>query len=147
MTSDDLDSASGEPGRLRAEVARLTAELTQSQQREATLQDQLTGTASLLRVIASGPADVGPVLTAIAESAMQHSDSKAALLLVRDGEYLVKIRLQTNNYGYVRGLADPQEPKLTPRDLWPAAAVTEIGALLPNPTLLCAGSAGDRGGI
>jgi tetratricopeptide (TPR) repeat protein len=26
-----------------------------------------------------------------------------------------------------RGLADPQEPKLTPRDLWPAAAVTEIG--------------------
>jgi signal transduction histidine kinase/CheY-like chemotaxis protein len=41
MTSDDLDSTSGELGRLRHEVARLTAELGNSRQREAELLQEL----------------------------------------------------------------------------------------------------------
>src|SRR4051794_35168666 len=68
MTSDDLDSAHGEPGRLRAEVARLTAELARSQQREMALQDQATATAEVLRTIASGPNDASAVLQSIVEA-------------------------------------------------------------------------------
>src|SRR5690349_18431448 len=69
MTSDDLDDASGEPGRLRAEVARLTAELTESRQREAALQDQVSATAEVLRIIAASPTDVSVVLQAIVDAA------------------------------------------------------------------------------
>ena len=69
MAVDDLTSATGELERLRAEVARLSADLTSSQQREAALQDQVTATASILHVVASRPADATAVLQSIADSA------------------------------------------------------------------------------
>src|SRR3954452_22361924 len=86
MTSDDLDGASGEPERLRTEVARLTAELTRSQQREAALQDQLTGTASILRAIASGPNDATAVLQAIVEAVARLVDMDGVSFFRADGD-------------------------------------------------------------
>src|SRR3954469_19476606 len=86
MTSDDLDGASGELGRLSAEVARLTAELTSSQQREAALQDQLTGTASILHAIASGPNDAQAVLQAIVEAVARLFETDGVSFFRADGQ-------------------------------------------------------------
>ena len=68
MAADDLTSATGELERLRAEVARLSEDLSASQQREAALQSQVTATADVLRVVASRPADAFDVLQAIVDS-------------------------------------------------------------------------------
>jgi two-component system, NtrC family, sensor kinase len=69
MASDDRNGSAEELERLRAEVARLSADLGASQQREAALQDQQTATASILRVVASGPADPTDVLQSVVDSA------------------------------------------------------------------------------
>jgi two-component system, NtrC family, sensor kinase len=47
-----------------------------------------TGSANILRVIASSPTDVGPVLQAIVESACELCDAKDAVLLLQDGDDL-----------------------------------------------------------
>jgi signal transduction histidine kinase/CheY-like chemotaxis protein/putative methionine-R-sulfoxide reductase with GAF domain len=86
MTSDDLEGASGEPGRLHAEVARLTAELARSQQRETALQDRLTGTASILRAIADGPHDAQAVLQAIVEAVARLFETDGVSFFRADGD-------------------------------------------------------------
>src|SRR5688572_24722278 len=68
MATDDLASAHAELERLRAEVARLSTDLSSSQQRESALQNQVTATADVLRVVASRPADAFDVLQAIVDS-------------------------------------------------------------------------------
>ena len=45
-----------------------------------------TGSANILKVIASSPTDVGPVLNAIVESACELCDSNDAAVLLKDGE-------------------------------------------------------------
>jgi GAF domain-containing protein len=47
-----------------------------------------TGSGNILRVIASSPTDVGPVLKAIVESACQLCDAVDALVLLKDGDNL-----------------------------------------------------------
>src|SRR5688572_23943190 len=68
MVPDDLTSLSSESERLRVEVARLSADLGASQQREAALQNRLTATADVLRVVASRPTDAFDVLQAIVDN-------------------------------------------------------------------------------
>src|SRR5689334_9701498 len=90
MMSDGLDGASGELGRLRAELARLTAELTSSQRREEALQDQLTGTASILHAIASGPTDAPAVLQSIVETAGGLCPADQVVIFRVDGDEIVR---------------------------------------------------------
>jgi GAF domain-containing protein len=47
-----------------------------------------TGSANILKVIASSPTDVGPVLSAIAESACELCEANDAVVLLKDGDYL-----------------------------------------------------------
>lgn len=48
-----------------------------------------TGSANILKVIASSPTDVGPVMKAIVESACELCDAADAVVLLRDGNELV----------------------------------------------------------
>src|SRR4051794_15403124 len=91
MTSDDLEGVGGELGRLRAEVARLTAELAQGQQRETTLQDRLTGTASILRAIAAGPNDAPAVLQSIVETAARLCQADQVVIFRVDDDEIVRV--------------------------------------------------------
>jgi len=47
-----------------------------------------TGSSNILRIIASSPTDVGPVLRAIVENACELCDAKDALVLLKDGDKL-----------------------------------------------------------
>jgi signal transduction histidine kinase/putative methionine-R-sulfoxide reductase with GAF domain len=75
-----------ENARLFEELERRNAELQESNRQVTEALDRQTAMAEILGVLASSPTDVGPVLGAVAESAMQLSDSVAALLLVREGD-------------------------------------------------------------
>src|SRR3954453_1194205 len=121
MTSDDLDSASGAPGRFRAEVARLTAELHASQQRETTLQDQLTGTASILRAIASGPNDASAVLQSIVEAVTSIVVTGTAALFRVDGN---EIERMANLEGSAWGLPVGQRMPIV-HGSWAGRAILE----------------------
>jgi two-component system, NtrC family, sensor kinase len=68
--------------RLFDEVRARTAELSESLQ-------QQTATAEVLRVIASSPTDVKPVLNAIVESACKLCEASDAYVALKDGDYLV----------------------------------------------------------
>jgi len=70
-----------ENARLFEEVQQRTRDLEESLQ-------QQTATADVLKVIASSPTDVGPVLQAIAESARELCDATDASVLLRDGDSL-----------------------------------------------------------
>jgi GAF domain-containing protein len=50
--------------------------------------EQQTGSANILRVIASSPTDVGPVLKAIVESACKLCDASDAVVLLKQGDHL-----------------------------------------------------------
>src|SRR5688500_14275746 len=91
MAADDLMGMTGELERLRTEVARLSEDLTASRQREAALQDQVTATASILRTIASGPADVPAVLQAIVENATKLCQVDNGTLFGIDGDEMVRM--------------------------------------------------------
>jgi two-component system, NtrC family, sensor kinase len=67
--------------RLFEEVQTKTRDLTEA----LTYQ---TGSSNILRVIASSPTDVGPVLTAIAENASELCDAYDAAVLLKDGDDL-----------------------------------------------------------
>ena len=67
--------------RLFDEVQAKTRDLTEA----LTYQ---TGSGNILKVIASSPTDVGPVLEAIVESACQLCDAYDAAVVLQDGEYL-----------------------------------------------------------
>jgi signal transduction histidine kinase/DNA-binding response OmpR family regulator len=86
MANDGVDSASSELERLRAEVARLSANLDASQQREAALQDQMTATAEVLRVIASSPKALHDVLDVVARRALRLCEASNALIFELDGD-------------------------------------------------------------
>ena len=47
-----------------------------------------TGSANILKVIASSPTDVGPVLDAIVESACELCDANDAIVYLKEDEYL-----------------------------------------------------------
>src|SRR5262245_7152832 len=86
MTSDDLAGVSGDLGRLHAEVARLTTELSASQQRETALQDRLIGTAAILRAIAAGPHDAQAALQAIVEAVTRLFETDGVSFFRADGD-------------------------------------------------------------
>src|ERR1700729_797845 len=68
--------------RLFDEVQQRTRDLTEA----LTYQ---TGSSNILRVIASSPTDVAPVLKAIVESACELCDAKDAVVLLKDGDGLL----------------------------------------------------------
>jgi signal transduction histidine kinase len=67
---------------LEKKVEQRTAELTESL-------EQQTSSANILKVIASSPTEVGPVLSAIAESACELCEADDAQLALKDGNDLV----------------------------------------------------------
>src|SRR3954462_9191809 len=74
--------------RLRADVVARDAALDRRDRELTEALEQQTATAEVLRVIASSPTDIQPVLDAIVGSAMRLSDSTNAALQVRDGNSL-----------------------------------------------------------
>jgi GAF domain-containing protein len=75
-----------ENARLFEELERRNLELQESNRQVTEALEQQTATSDLLRVIASSPTDAGPVLNAVAQSAMRLSDSVRATVVVRDGD-------------------------------------------------------------
>jgi GAF domain-containing protein len=71
-----------ENARLLRELRQRTTDLSESLQ-------QQTATADVLKVIASSPTEVGPVLEAIVESACQLCESDDATVALKDGDELV----------------------------------------------------------
>jgi two-component system, NtrC family, sensor kinase len=70
-----------ENARLFEEVQARTRDLSEALKHQ-------TGSADILRVIASSPTDVKPVLTAIATTACDLCEALDAVVLLKDGEYL-----------------------------------------------------------
>lgn len=66
---------------LERKVEERTQELSEALQRQ-------TATSDILRVIASSPNNIEPVLTAVAESSIQLCDASDAIVFLRDGESL-----------------------------------------------------------
>ena len=130
MTSDDLADARGEPGRLRAEVARLTAELTASRQRETALQDRLTGTTSILRAIADGPHDAQAVLQVIVETAARLCQAvNVSMFRVVDGA--AEYKRVANLDGDLHRPPVGQRTALAPGS-WVGRSILERPKQLPN---------------
>lgn len=87
---------------LEARVALLTRELSETRERQAAIAEALesrnrefsealeqqAATAAILRVIAESPADIEPVLKAVAESAAQLCDAYDAAIFLREGDSL-----------------------------------------------------------
>ncbi|WP_245508546.1 GAF domain-containing protein [Bradyrhizobium zhanjiangense] len=67
------------------ENARLLKELRQRTNDLSEALQHQTGSANILRVIASSPTDVGPVLSAIVESACELCEAYDAVLVLKDG--------------------------------------------------------------
>jgi signal transduction histidine kinase len=84
VMADDRDARIAQ---LEADVARLSAELARSHEHVATARAEQAATASLLRAIASGPANPQSVLQSIVDEAMRLCDvSTVAMSLVRGDE-------------------------------------------------------------
>jgi GAF domain-containing protein len=75
-----------ENARLFEQLERRNSELQESNRQVSEALDQQTATAEVLRVIASSPTDVQPVLDAVASSAMRLSRSYVAAINLLDGE-------------------------------------------------------------
>jgi GAF domain-containing protein len=73
-----------ENARLFDELQQRNAELHESNRQVSVALEQQTATAELLRVIASSPTDLEPVLGAVIESAMRLSGSSFGVLCVRE---------------------------------------------------------------
>ena len=71
-----------------ARIAQLEAELRLTRAENATLREQHTATADVLRVIASSPTDLQPVLEAIVASAKRLTRSTNGQLVLREGDVL-----------------------------------------------------------
>ena len=84
--TETLDDAANDPQQTIAELQRKLAE--RNAERDELLQ-QKTATADVLKVIASSPTEVGPVLEAIVESACQLCESDDATVALKDGDELV----------------------------------------------------------
>ena len=76
--------------RLFDEVQAKTRDLTEA----LTYQ---TGSANILRVIASSPTDVGPVLKVIVDSACELCEAYDAIVLLKDGDDLRALRSSRTN--------------------------------------------------
>jgi signal transduction histidine kinase len=87
--------------------ARLFQELQASNRRVTEALEQQTATAEVLRVIASSPTDLEPVLGAVVESAMQLSHSTFAVLGVREQDDL-RIVAMTGNTNQGPAVGDMQ---------------------------------------
>jgi GAF domain-containing protein len=74
-----------ENARLFEELERRNAELQASNRQVTDALEQQTATAEILRVIASSPTELRPVLDAVVESTLRLSDSKRVYLSLRDG--------------------------------------------------------------
>jgi PAS domain S-box-containing protein len=83
------------------ENARLFDEIQKRNQEITAALEQQTATSDILRVIASSPTDVQPVMNAIAESAARLTDSGDGQILLVDGDVL----RQVASFGSVPNLA------------------------------------------
>jgi signal transduction histidine kinase/CheY-like chemotaxis protein len=91
MAADDLDAAPGGPDLLRGEVARLSAELASSRQREGALERQLGATADVLRTLATPGQDLHATLRALQERAAQLLDAAGAVIYRIDGNVMRRL--------------------------------------------------------
>jgi signal transduction histidine kinase len=101
MVADDLDSVGGEPERLQAEVARLSADLANSQQRETALQDQLTATAEVLRVMATSGQDLHSVLRVLQQRAGELLGADRGVIHRVEGDVTLRVAVP-----HLEGTAD-----------------------------------------
>ncbi|MGH7774597.1 MAG: GAF domain-containing protein, partial [Candidatus Binatia bacterium] len=88
----------GRPGRLAAEVKRLKEELKQLHQQLETRDwelkealDQQTATGEILRVIASSPTGIQPVLNTVAENAARLCDATDTQIIRLEGDVLRRV--------------------------------------------------------
>jgi two-component system NtrC family sensor kinase len=72
----------------RDEIVALRADVEGRDRAQAEALEQQTTTAEILRVIADSATDAEPLLHAIAQSAMQLSESGSALVGIRDGDVI-----------------------------------------------------------
>jgi signal transduction histidine kinase/DNA-binding response OmpR family regulator len=126
MASDDRTGSADELGRLRAEIARLSTDLGASQQREAALHDQQTATASILRVVASGPADPTDVLQNVVDSAARLCVADNVGIWRVDGAEVVRVVNSNRGPGSLEiGTRRPITP-----DSWYGRAIRERRTIL-----------------
>ena len=85
-----------ENARLFEELEQRNAELQESNRQVTEALEQQTATAEILRVIASSPTDVQPVLDAVAERAARLCDTDFALVMRVDGDSLRRVARYVN---------------------------------------------------
>ena len=80
-------------GALRAEIAKLQAELSAARVREAEAQDRQTASSEVLRVIASSPTNLQAALDSIAERAARLFNAYDVVIRRADGDVMRLIAL------------------------------------------------------
>src|SRR5262245_47779220 len=82
------DSIATSDADLKAELERLRSSLTEAQEQLSEAQEQQAATAEILRVIASSPTDLQPVMDVVAESAARFCGAANASIWRLEGESL-----------------------------------------------------------
>lgn len=86
----EIGALRGQREMLLAEKASLVAQLAAARDAAAAAQERQTATADILKVIASSPTDVQPVLDALVEAAVRFCGASDATISLRDGDEIVR---------------------------------------------------------
>jgi len=103
---DELGALATEFNRMAAQLQDSYAKLEQRTRELTEALEQQTATSDILRVIASSPADLQPVLDAVAENAARLCDASDAVILRADGDVL-RIAAHFGSIGGPVGLEVP----------------------------------------